>query len=70
MDNSIRKLSKKPRVKKIQISSRRSVIPSFLVGVNVFVHTGRDFKKVKITREKVGYKFGEFCNTRRFKIRN
>jgi ribosomal protein S19 len=49
-----------------KIWSRRSIIPSFLIGKNVFIHNGKVFKKVTITREKIGYKFGEFCSTRQF----
>ena len=46
------------------IWSRRSIIPSVLIGKNVFIYNGKLFKKVSITREKVGYKFGDFCSTR------
>ena len=49
-----------------QIWSRSSVIPDFLVGKTVLIHTGKTFKKVFISREKVGYKFGSFANTRKF----
>ena len=42
-----------------KIWSRKSVIPSFLIGQTVLVHNGK-FKKLLITREKVGFKFGEF----------
>jgi small subunit ribosomal protein S19 len=47
-----------------KIWSRRSVIPSYLIGKMVLIHNGKIFKKIFINREKVGYKFGEFCNTR------
>jgi len=47
-----------------KIWSRRSVIPSFLIGKMVFIYNGKIFKKIFINREKVGYKFGEFCTTR------
>lgn len=46
------------------IMSRASVVLSAFVGYKVLIHTGKVFKKVFITREKVGYKFGEFCATR------
>ena len=36
----------------------------FLIDKTVFVHTGQVFKKILITREKVGFKFGEFVFTR------
>lgn len=52
--------------KKAYVWSRRSVIPEFLLNHQVFVHNGKDFTKVYITREKIGYKFGEFALTRKF----
>jgi small subunit ribosomal protein S19 len=66
IDNSIIKLSNQSK-KQLKIWSRRSVIPAFLIGVTVLIYNGKEFKKVKITREKVGFKFGEFCTTRRYK---
>jgi len=47
-----------------KIWCRNSSIPSFLMGQMVLVHNGKDFRKVLITREKVGFKFGEFVFTR------
>lgn len=47
---------------------RGSVIPYSLIGQNVLVYNGKIFKKLFISREKVGYKFGEFCSTRVFNI--
>ena len=47
-----------------KIWSRSSTVPSFLIGKMVLVHSGKEFKKVLITREKVGFKFGEFVFTR------
>ena len=56
---------KRPAQKKIlYIWSRRSSIPKFLVGSTVFVYNGKLFKKLRITREKVGFKFGLFIKTR------
>jgi small subunit ribosomal protein S19 len=46
--------------------SRNSTIPESLVGQAVFIHNGKDFIKSYITREKVGFKFGEFAYTRKF----
>ena len=43
---------------------RNATIPSNLVGSIVFVHNGKEFKKIFISREKVGYKFGHFSFTR------
>ena len=52
-------------IKSFQIWSRNSVISEFLIGNTVLVHNGKEFKNVTITREKVGFKFGEFSLTRR-----
>ena len=37
---------------------------SNLIGKTVLVHNGKEFKKLLITREKIGFKFGEFVFTR------
>jgi len=50
--------------KKVKVWSRNSVIPSALINKQVLVHNGKAFKSVFITREKVGFKFGEFSFTR------
>lgn len=52
--------------KKIIIWNRNSTIPYGLIGKAAFIHTGKDFIKVLITREKVGFKFGEFAYTRKY----
>lgn len=52
---------------KSRVWSRCSTIPYYLIGVSVLVHSGKEFKKVFITREKVGFKFGEFAFTRKSK---
>jgi ribosomal protein S19 len=41
-------------------------VPGNLVGNAVFVHNGKNFVKSYITREKVGFKFGEFAYTKKF----
>ena len=61
LSSSFLKGSKKNHSK---IWARKSVIPSFLIGQTVLVHNGNVFKKFLITREKVGFKFGEFAFTR------
>lgn len=57
------------KVKNLKIWSRNSVIPFSLIGQQVSIHNGKDFIRIKITREKVGYKFGEFSFTRRHKLK-
>lgn len=46
--------------------SRSSTIPSSLIGKTVLVYTGKEFKRILINREKVGFKFGEFSFTRKY----
>ncbi len=69
IDQAILKTTQNSK-KQIKVWSRRSVIPSFLVGSTVLVYNGKEFKKIIITREKVGFKFGEFCTTRRYKSKS
>jgi small subunit ribosomal protein S19 len=56
----------KENKKNKKIWTRSSTIPGFLIGENVLVHNGREFKRLSITRDKVGFKFGEFSFTRKF----
>jgi small subunit ribosomal protein S19 len=60
-ETCIFKIEKKEK----KIWSRCSTIPNFLVGETVSVHNGHEFKRIHITREKVGFKFGEFSFTRK-----
>ena len=46
------------------VRSRRSVIPSSFIGKSVQIYNGKNFKKVYITSEKIGFKFGEFAISR------
>lgn len=52
--------------KEIYIWSRSSTIPESLNGKIVFVHTGKEFKKIFIKRSRIGFKFGEFALTKKF----
>jgi ribosomal protein S19 len=47
-----------------KLNFRKLKIPFFLIGKRVLIHNGKDYKYILITREKVGYKFGDFCLTR------
>jgi len=64
--NLLKNKNKRPNLK---LWSRSSVIPASLVGETVLVHSGKEFKKVAVTREKVGFKFGEFSFTRRYTLK-
>jgi small subunit ribosomal protein S19 len=50
----------------IKIWKKNESIPMFLTGKSVLVYNGKSFKKISITRNRVGYKFGEFTTTRKF----
>lgn len=46
------------------IAARNSnILPKF-IGQSFKVHNGNDYKEIKITKEMVGHKFGEFVTTR------
>lgn len=52
--------------KRYDIWSRASVISTRFIKKLVFIYTGNNYKKLYITRDHIGYKFGEFTNTRAF----
>ena len=49
----------------LKLFTRNSVVPYKLIGQVVQVHNGKSYKLFYITREKVGFKFGAFINTRK-----
>jgi ribosomal protein S19 len=61
---ALNKLNVKSSSNYFNIWTRRSVISSNFISKKIFVYTGNRFKPVFITREKIGFKFGEFCITR------
>lgn len=52
-----------------KIWSRSSVIPGLLVNTIVSVYDGHEFRRLTITKEKIGFKFGEFSYTRKFSLK-
>jgi ribosomal protein S19 len=50
----------------VKIWKKNEAIPSFLIGKSVLIYNGKIFKKINVTRNRVGYKFGEFIVTRKF----
>ena len=66
---ALNKLNVKSNSNYFNIWSRRSVIPSNFISKKVFVYTGNRFKPVFVTRDKIGFKFGEFCMTRNANIK-
>ena len=53
--------SKKFRIKTM---SRNSQILKEFLNLSFLVHDGRTFKPVTVTEDMIGYKFGEFSQTR------
>jgi len=49
-----------------KIWSRRSIISASMVGTYVLIYNGKLFKRVLITRDHVGFKYGSFSTTRIF----
>ena len=49
----------------IKTNSRKSTIIKELVGITFLVHNGKMFKRVKVTKEMVGHKLGEFNESKR-----
>ena len=66
VDVSVLKLKKKLTAKSKKVWSRSSQIPSFLLGKTISVYNGKEFKPVLVTREKIGFKFGDFSITRKY----
>jgi ribosomal protein S19 len=51
------------------IIPRNSTIPSTCLGTFVNIYTGKEFKKIYISKEKIGLKFGSFAYTRKGKLK-
>lgn len=62
LKNTLNKLS----LKNLSIP-RNSTIPAFYLDKFVNIYTGKDFKKIYISKEKIGIKFGSFAYTRKGK---
>lgn len=45
---------------------RSSIIPRSFLNTVVSVYNGREFKRVTVTPDKLGFKFGDFSYTRKF----
>jgi ribosomal protein S19 len=52
------------------ITQRSSIIPSNCLGKFVYIYTGKELKKIFISKEKIGLKFGSFAYTRKGKMKN
>lgn len=58
---------RKKKLSLFRVWSRASVIPKFLVNKKVGIYTGKYLKRVWISSDKIGSKFGEFADTRTHK---
>jgi len=63
LSKSITKQLDKKKV--LMVWTRDTVIPSFLLNRLVKIYNGKEYKTIKITQEKIGFRFGEFANTRK-----
>ena len=45
------------------VSRNSSIVPNF-INKTFNVHSGKNFKEIKVTKEMLGHKFGEFLRTR------
>ena len=45
--------------------SRSSSVPTSLINTKVFIHKGKITNKVLLTKNHIGYKFGEFSYSRK-----
>ena len=48
-----------------QIFTRESSIPSKYINTYISINTGKEFRRIFISKEKVGLKFGTFAYTRK-----
>lgn len=52
----------------IKTDSRRSTILPEFVGKTVMIHNGKNYTTLKINKEHIGYKFGEFSITKKIPV--
>jgi small subunit ribosomal protein S19 len=63
----VRVAKKDTRRDVIKTWSRRSTVVPEMVGLTLAIHNGKKFIPVFITESMVGFKLGEFAETRNFK---
>lgn len=51
--------------KEVYTYSRKSIIIPKFINFTFNIHNGKQFIKIKVTKEMVGHKLGEFAPTRR-----
>jgi ribosomal protein S19 len=60
-----RSLRKGPYINSKKTIFKNSLITSAFINKTVIVYTGNSFENVLITKEMIGFKFGEFIKTRK-----
>ncbi len=53
----------------LNLNQRESTIPSSYINKFISIHTGKEHKKIYISKEKIGLKFGMFAYTRKGKTK-
>ena len=51
--------------KQIKTHLRDLIIVPKMIGMNIFVHSGKEFTQVRVTEEMIGHRLGEFALTRK-----
>lgn len=54
---------------KIITASRKSTIPALYLNKFINIYSGKELKKIYISKEKIGLKFGNFVYTRKGKLK-
>ena len=52
--------------KNIYVWSKNTLILNTMIGLTYFVYSGKQFKRIFVSRKMVGFIFGEFVRTRKF----
>nr|YP_010147299.1 ribosomal protein S19 [Coscinodiscus wailesii]QQP21860.1 ribosomal protein S19 [Coscinodiscus wailesii] len=60
-----RSFRKGPYINNKKIITKNSLITSLFLNKTVVLYIGNTFEKVLITKEMIGFKFGEFIKTRK-----
>lgn len=60
-----RSFRKGPYINNKKTITKNSLITSLFINKTVVIYIGNTFEKVLITKEMIGFKFGEFIKTRK-----
>jgi ribosomal protein S19 len=52
-------------LKRLKTQARSSTITQVLLGKTIFIHMGNGYRKCTVTRDKLGFKIGDFSYTRK-----